>query len=192
MASMKTCKRCGAEKAHGAFHKLSASPDGLRRICKVCRSTARKRTRLAPSGHKFCALCKDAKELTEFYARSASSDGRRSWCIECEGLRKEAARQASCAERAVLHAAELARKIMEAEKIKSCGKKPCADCAVVQPLSAFWRSSSSLDGHAKRCKACASKLRHMPDPVDVERADRWARRKQSMQAELERRRTGGS
>lgn len=35
---MKTCGKCGNTKEHGAFHKRSASKDGLSACCKVCQS----------------------------------------------------------------------------------------------------------------------------------------------------------
>jgi len=38
----KQCTSCGVLKTHEAFHKRSASPDGLNASCKTCRSTARK------------------------------------------------------------------------------------------------------------------------------------------------------
>lgn len=81
----KICSKCKIEKELSEFHKHAKTKDGLRYMCRNCRST-RRTPKLNPvpnSGFKYCSRCKEQKEFNYFYPDPRSKTGLTSGCRPC-------------------------------------------------------------------------------------------------------------
>lgn len=94
----KTCTQCGEHKLVSAFHKRSASPDGLQYDCKVCHAAYNKAHRQSVEGYpstnygsiyrafegfKICGKCKEPRPVSMFHKSPLTIDGLCHWCRDC-------------------------------------------------------------------------------------------------------------
>lgn len=96
---------------------------------------------------KVCTRCQQALPLGEFYKRARSDDGLQPKCRSCERARKRELRGVPPEEQRRL-------KVESAPTVK-----PCSDCRVVKPLTAFPVHDRNYDGRRSRCKKCDAALR---------------------------------
>lgn len=135
--TLKRCKKCLIEKPATSeyFHKDKSRKDGLREICKICRSKKIEKKMNIIKGKKKCKKCKQVYDLNEnnFRKHKRSTDGYGSTCINC----------------------------LLKEKYKGCkdGYKICSKCGNQYPITEeyFVKDALCIDGFRNVCKKCDGK-----------------------------------
>lgn len=95
---MKTCNKCGETKELNMFYKLSTSPDGHNKSCRICMQAYSRNIReknrtsnetrelnleLAATTFKLCSGCNTEKSLLMFGSAPNRKEGRHTWCKVC-------------------------------------------------------------------------------------------------------------
>jgi hypothetical protein len=155
---MKTCSKCGLQKAESEFHRDPRMPDGLRRACKACAREQRriregvderkiKNYELSKTGRRVCMDCGRELDVSEF--RKDVDGYPYSACHECMNERQSRYK-------AEHRFSERTREIMRENKtLKLEGLKRCQACERVLPLSAYSTYNKGkgtyLSPYCKRC-----------------------------------------
>lgn len=87
--TVKICASCKLEKPLSEFHKMSASPDGYRPSCKVCRKERDNQPKIILQRplfifSKVCARCQEEKPIEQFNRMSDTKDGYHVHCRHCQ------------------------------------------------------------------------------------------------------------
>lgn len=170
----KECLRCSLVKDRADFYPDTRYKDGLRSWCVSCEA-AEVKDRRKKNEKKFsttqsrpvtkeCSRCKQVKTQDEFYVDNTTKDGLGWQCKECN---KESRR---------LEREQRAKEISEGRFIFPKEKK-CSVCGMVKAGSAFYRSSSNVDGLQNRCMICDNAMSKKWHEDNIEKAKEYTRKR---------------